>query len=159
MSLIGVRELRQQASEVIRQVREEQAEFVVTYQGRPVAVILPLDTARAEEEMVQASKKAVSSAHVQPEPIAPEIREAAPAYQIAQRTPVQELEERIVLALQGIAQQRGVTMGEILSSLMDRVRTGPAPQETRHGVPLFPTQPDAGQATLELVNQLRDEIP
>ena len=54
MSMIGVRELRQQASEVIRRVREEQAEFVITYQGRPVAILLPLDTERAEAEMVQA---------------------------------------------------------------------------------------------------------
>lgn len=59
MSLIGVRELREQASKVIRQVREEGAEYVVTYQGRPVAIILPLDTERAEAEMVQVSKKAI----------------------------------------------------------------------------------------------------
>ena len=42
MSLIGVRELREQTSEVIRRVRPNRAEYVVTYQGRPVAVILPL---------------------------------------------------------------------------------------------------------------------
>ena len=59
MSLIGVRELRQQASEVIRRVREEKAEYVITYQGRPVAVLLPLDTELAEKEMVQAGKRAV----------------------------------------------------------------------------------------------------
>jgi len=59
MSLIGVRELREQTSKVIRQVREEGAEYVITYQGRPVAIILPLDTERAEAEMVQASKKAM----------------------------------------------------------------------------------------------------
>jgi prevent-host-death family protein len=59
MSLIGVRELRQQASEVIRRVREEHAEYVITYQGRPVAILLPLETDRAEEEMVRAGKKAV----------------------------------------------------------------------------------------------------
>jgi prevent-host-death family protein len=57
MSLIGVRELREQASRVIRQVREEGAEYVVTYQGRPVAIILPLDTKRAEAEMVKLAKR------------------------------------------------------------------------------------------------------
>ena len=77
MSLIGVRELRQQTSEVIRRVREERAEYVVTYQGRPVAIILPLDTERAEAEMVQAGKKAISGE--QYEQIAQEIRDAWPA--------------------------------------------------------------------------------
>jgi prevent-host-death family protein len=61
MPLIGVRELRERTSEVIRRVREDGVEYVVTYQGRPVAVILPLDTERAEAEMVQASKRAVLS--------------------------------------------------------------------------------------------------
>lgn len=79
MSLIGVRELRQQTSEVIRRVREERAEYVVTYQGRPVAIILPLDTERAEAEMVQAGKKAIRSNWEQYEQIAQEIRDAWPA--------------------------------------------------------------------------------
>jgi prevent-host-death family protein len=42
-----VRELRENAAEVLRQVREG-AEYVVTYQGRPVAVLLPVDTVAAE---------------------------------------------------------------------------------------------------------------
>jgi hypothetical protein len=29
----------------------------------------------------------------------------------------------------------------------------------KHGLPLFPVQPDAGIVTLELVNHLRDETP
>lgn len=39
---VGVRELKNGASEIIRTVREEQAEYVVTYRGQPVAVILPV---------------------------------------------------------------------------------------------------------------------
>jgi len=39
---VGVRELKNDASEVIRAVREERAEYIVTYHGRPVAVILPI---------------------------------------------------------------------------------------------------------------------
>ncbi|MBN1584445.1 MAG: type II toxin-antitoxin system Phd/YefM family antitoxin [Anaerolineae bacterium] len=79
MSLIGVRELRERASEVIRQVREEHAEYVITYQGRPVAIILPLDTDRAEAEMVQAGKKAIHRNGERYEKIANEIRAAWPA--------------------------------------------------------------------------------
>jgi prevent-host-death family protein len=79
MSLIGVRELREQTSEVIRRVREEQAEYVVTYQGRPVAVILPVDTERAEAEMVKASKNAVLGNWARYERLAEEIRRAWPS--------------------------------------------------------------------------------
>jgi prevent-host-death family protein len=79
MSLIGVRELREQTSEVIRRVREERAEYVVTYQGRPVAVILPLDTERAETEMVKAGKNAVLGNWERYERLAEEIRSAWPS--------------------------------------------------------------------------------
>lgn len=74
MSLIGVRELREQTSEVIRRVREDRAEYVVTYQGRPVAIILPLDAGRAEKEMVQASRKAVLDNWERYERLAEELR-------------------------------------------------------------------------------------
>ncbi len=79
MSLIGVRELRERTSEVIRQVREERAEYVVTYQGRPVATILPLDTEQAEAEMVKAAKGAVVGDWERYERLAEEIRSAWPA--------------------------------------------------------------------------------
>ena len=79
MSLIGVRELREQTSEVIRRVREERAEYVVTYQGRPVAAILPIDTERAEAEMVKVAKQAVIDDWERYERLAEEIRCAWPA--------------------------------------------------------------------------------
>lgn len=41
MPEIGIRELKNQATEIIRKVREAQAEYVVTYRGKPVAMILP----------------------------------------------------------------------------------------------------------------------
>jgi len=43
MQQVGVRELKNEASEVIRAVREERAEYIVTFRGQPVAVILPVD--------------------------------------------------------------------------------------------------------------------
>ena len=79
MSLIGVRELREQTSEVIRRVREERAEYVVTYRGRPVAAILPLDTEQAEAEMVRAAKDSVVGTWERYERLAEEIRGAWPA--------------------------------------------------------------------------------
>ena len=41
ITTIGVRELKNQASRVVRAVREEMAEYVITVQGRPVAVLRP----------------------------------------------------------------------------------------------------------------------
>ncbi len=40
---IGVRDLKNQATEILREVREQQAEYIVTYHGKPVARILPFD--------------------------------------------------------------------------------------------------------------------
>jgi prevent-host-death family protein len=48
MPSIGVRELRNQANEIVRSVREEQAEYIVTYHGEPVAVLLPINRRKVE---------------------------------------------------------------------------------------------------------------
>ena len=39
---VGVRELKNQASRVIRAVSEEMAEYVITLRGEPVAILRPL---------------------------------------------------------------------------------------------------------------------
>ena len=67
-----------------------------------------------------------------------------------------DLEEDVLLAAKEIARQRGVTVGKGLSDLERQMMTRPAGGGTRHGLPLFPIQPDAGLVTLEQVNQLRD---
>lgn len=41
MEEIGVRELKTHASEIVRRVREERAEYTVTYRGKPVGVLIP----------------------------------------------------------------------------------------------------------------------
>lgn len=46
---IGVRELKNHASRVIRAVREEMAEYVVTLRGEPVAVLRPLTKEEAQQ--------------------------------------------------------------------------------------------------------------
>jgi prevent-host-death family protein len=50
---IGVRELKNQTSRVLRSVREELAEYVVTLRGEPVAVLRPL-TGEEEQRLRQA---------------------------------------------------------------------------------------------------------
>ncbi len=57
MALIGVRELRQKTSEILRHVQEEKAEYVITYQGKPVALLLPLDPEAVEKAMLEAGKR------------------------------------------------------------------------------------------------------
>lgn len=52
---VGVRELKTRASEIIREVRERRARYVITYRGRPVGVLLPLDEA-AQVEAVAGTK-------------------------------------------------------------------------------------------------------
>lgn len=110
------------------------------------------------EEMKDILREEGAEIHLGPETKQELFRDAAQAYSVTERTIV-ELEEEIVLAAQGIASQRGVPLSTVLSELAERVVTRQAKDETRHGVPLFPIQPDAGVVTPELVNQLRDETP
>ena len=42
---VGVRELKIRASEIIRKVRDQRVQYVVTYRGRPVGLLTPLDEA------------------------------------------------------------------------------------------------------------------
>lgn len=52
MATIGIRELKNQTTEVLRAVREQRAEYIVTYRGQPVALLLPLGE-EARENMPQ----------------------------------------------------------------------------------------------------------
>lgn len=52
----GVRELKSRATRILREVRDKRARYVITYRGKPVALLAPLDAAaqaspdaRAEE--------------------------------------------------------------------------------------------------------------
>ena len=61
---VGVRELKNRATEIIRHVRESRAEYVVTYRGRPVAVLLPLDEGWLDEETARAAEAVTPSDEV-----------------------------------------------------------------------------------------------
>lgn len=50
--------MKNQATEIIRDVRENRAEYVVTYHGQPVAVLLPVDEAWLEAEAERAAEAA-----------------------------------------------------------------------------------------------------
>ncbi len=52
MLSVGVRELKIRASEIIRDVRERRARYIVTYRGRPVGMLTPLDPALQAEALL-----------------------------------------------------------------------------------------------------------
>jgi len=41
---IGVRELKTHASEIMQNVRERRARYVITYRGEPIGMLTPIDT-------------------------------------------------------------------------------------------------------------------
>jgi prevent-host-death family protein len=47
MPTVGVRELKNQATRIVRSVREEQTEYVITVNGEPVALLRPFTAADA----------------------------------------------------------------------------------------------------------------
>ena len=62
MPLIGVRELREHTAEVLRRIKEESAEYIITCQGEPVAILLPVDAAAMEAAMLRAGKESAVKA-------------------------------------------------------------------------------------------------
>jgi prevent-host-death family protein len=58
MAQVGVRELKARASEIIRAVRDRRARYIITYRGRPVGLLLPLEEAGEMEGAVGAGPDA-----------------------------------------------------------------------------------------------------
>ncbi len=84
MPLIGVRELRERTAEVLRSVRNDRTEYVITYQGEPIAVLLPVDEKALEEEIVDASKRNALGRWQAYDRLVKEIRESWPSDQSTQ---------------------------------------------------------------------------
>jgi prevent-host-death family protein len=55
-SRIGVRDLKNRASELVREVHERDAEYIVTLRGQPVAVLKPLSD-KNEQELKRAERQ------------------------------------------------------------------------------------------------------
>jgi prevent-host-death family protein len=51
---IGIRQLKNETSEILRAVREDKAEYVITYRGEPVAVLRPVEPPAADAEEILA---------------------------------------------------------------------------------------------------------
>ena len=68
------------------------------------------------------------------------------------------IDEDILLAAKEIAKRQGISIGKVLSNLARKALTRETNEGVRNGVPFFHQRPDAEIVTLELVNQLRDEV-
>ncbi len=73
MPYVGIKELKNQTTEILRGVREEGLEYVVTFHGRPVAVLLPI----AEDFLVGEQRRAVENAFPSAQ-LVTELRAVAP---------------------------------------------------------------------------------
>ncbi len=51
MRQVGLRELRDRASKILREVREQKSEYVITHRGRPVALLIPVDQEALEQHL------------------------------------------------------------------------------------------------------------
>lgn len=70
-----------------------------------------------------------------------------------------DIDEDVLYAAKEIAKRQGISMGRVISNLARQALIHPLETTTRNEVPLFPRRSDAGIVTLELINQLRDEMP
>jgi hypothetical protein len=70
------------------------------------------------------------------------------------------IDDDVLAAAKALADLQHKTTGEVLSTLARQALQPVAePRRYRNGVPLLEVKPNATLATLELVNQLRDELP
>jgi prevent-host-death family protein len=69
---VGVRELKNQTSRIIRAVREDLCEYVVTLRGEPVAVLRPL----TEEEVERLRRVEVDAALAEMKALTQEVASA-----------------------------------------------------------------------------------
>jgi len=58
---IGVRELKNRTTEVLRSLEERRSAVVVTRHGRPTALLLPIDSPEAEDYVLAHAPEIVAS--------------------------------------------------------------------------------------------------
>ncbi|HVE76137.1 MAG TPA: type II toxin-antitoxin system Phd/YefM family antitoxin [Actinomycetota bacterium] len=58
---VGIRDLKNRASEILRELEVEGTSVVVTRHGRPTALILPMDSPEAEDYVLSHAPQIVTS--------------------------------------------------------------------------------------------------
>jgi hypothetical protein len=70
------------------------------------------------------------------------------------------IDDDVLAAAKHLAERQSKTVGEVISALARQsLHRAPRSATVRNGVPLLPRRKDAAPVTLDLVNQLRDELP
>jgi len=65
------------------------------------------------------------------------------------------IDDHILMAVKSVAAQRGQSLGQVISRLLEKALGPDKSMRIRNGVPIFPKSGE-GPVTMELVNQLRD---
>ena len=68
-----------------------------------------------------------------------------------------DLDDDLLPVARQLAEQRRMTMGQVVSELMRKALAPGESPKMRNGVPLFTPVPGAVPADLALINRLRDE--
>ena len=69
------------------------------------------------------------------------------------------IDDDVLAAAKGLAAQQHKTLGEVISALSrEALQPAKSSRGSRNGVPLLAVRAGTMPATLELVNQLRDEL-
>ena len=89
-NIIGIRELSNQTSQIVRLVREKGAEYVITRRGKPVAILRPL----TDEDVQQLRQEEFVQQHLLD--FLDEIQEKIP------NVPEAEVDEDVTNAIQAI---------------------------------------------------------
>lgn len=71
------------------------------------------------------------------------------------------IDDDVLAAAKNLAERQRKSVGEVISALARQglQRTTQVVPTVRNGVPLLPVRKAATPVTMELVNQLRDELP
>jgi prevent-host-death family protein len=55
MREVGIRELKEQASAILRRLREDKETITITYRGQPVALLVPIEYTEKDEALWEAT--------------------------------------------------------------------------------------------------------
>lgn len=85
--------------------------------------------------------------------------EAKPSKTLIMRTTL-SIDDDILMVAKTMAERERLTIGEVISRLARQaLKPDISTAKVRNGIQLLPTTANASPVTMELVNQLRDELP
>jgi prevent-host-death family protein len=84
MAVISVQELQKQTGEILKRVRKERIVYLIIEEGRPIAVLLPVEGEPIEEAAIETGQRPFSSGWAAYASLAEEIRRSWPPHRSAQ---------------------------------------------------------------------------